>query len=363
MRIIDCDSHIVVPETFKHVSVAYQNYLPKFSFDADSRLTEVRVQRMGLAEEIHKVDSATLPGLTDLKSRLIDFEKIKVNLQLLTPQTRTMKFGYDLDPNFAAEMAHSYNLVTKEIVDQYPDKFFMAGLVPLQDIELTLKELKWCAEHQIKIVYLLSIGYDQLQKKYIALSMMPGIDKFYKFCQDHDMVIMIHGLMSDPYPINNNLNYSEHARQFLKDSPAEYFDLALCDLLLDDVFDRYPSLKMILAEFPNRGLMKNLANLAQAWANDRQFFKGQQIFTELIKNNFFFTFDVEYRDTLEFLLKIAGSERLLFGTDYPHNDEGGRNKWNDVDDLLRLNISKEALENMAFRNAQNLFALESGTEL
>jgi predicted TIM-barrel fold metal-dependent hydrolase len=51
-----------------------------------------------------------------------------------------------------------------------------------------------------------------------------------------------------------------------------------------------------------------------------------------------------------------GAERFLFATDYPHDDPGGRMKFQDVE-LLKNNpkISESAKELIRWRNADRLF--------
>jgi predicted TIM-barrel fold metal-dependent hydrolase len=75
------------------------------------------------------------------------------------------------------------------------------------------------------------------------------------------------------------------------------------------------------------------------------------------KNNFYFTIETEepeLPDAIEFL----GAERFLFATDYPHDDPGGKMKFEDVR-LLKENpkISEEAKELIRWKNARALFNL------
>ena len=55
-------------------------------------------------------------------------------------------------------------------------------------------------------------------------------------------------------------------------------------------------------------------------------------------------------------IEFLGAERFLFATDYPHDDPGGRMKFEDVR-LLRdhKQIAEEAKELIRFKNAQRLF--------
>jgi predicted TIM-barrel fold metal-dependent hydrolase len=75
------------------------------------------------------------------------------------------------------------------------------------------------------------------------------------------------------------------------------------------------------------------------------------------KNNFYFTIETEEPELPE-AVQFLGAERFLFATDYPHDDPGGRMKFEDVR-LLRDNekISEEHKELIRWKNAQRLFQL------
>ena len=75
------------------------------------------------------------------------------------------------------------------------------------------------------------------------------------------------------------------------------------------------------------------------------------------RRNFYFTIETEepeLPDAIEFL----GADRFLFATDYPHEDPGGRMKFNDSR-LLAVNrrISETDKDLLRHGNAQQLFKL------
>jgi predicted TIM-barrel fold metal-dependent hydrolase len=83
--------------------------------------------------------------------------------------------------------------------------------------------------------------------------------------------------------------------------------------------------------------------------------KNKQPASHYFKRNFYFTIETEepeLREAVEFL----GAERFLFATDYPHDDPGGRMKFQDVE-LLRdnPNIPESDKELIRWRNADRLF--------
>src|SRR5262249_17345142 len=75
------------------------------------------------------------------------------------------------------------------------------------------------------------------------------------------------------------------------------------------------------------------------------------------RNNFYFTIETEEPELAE-AIEFLSAERFLFATDYPHDDPGGRMKFEDVR-LLRDNsrITEESKELIRYQNAQRLFQL------
>ena len=87
--------------------------------------------------------------------------------------------------------------------------------------------------------------------------------------------------------------------------------------------------------------------------------KNKKPASHYFKNNFSFTIETEEPELAE-AIDFLGAERFLFATDYPHDDPGGRMKFEDVE-LLRKHpdISEEDKELIRWKNAVRLFHLES----
>jgi predicted TIM-barrel fold metal-dependent hydrolase len=87
------------------------------------------------------------------------------------------------------------------------------------------------------------------------------------------------------------------------------------------------------------------------------FEKNKRPASYYFRNNFYFTIETEEPELPE-AIEFLGAERFLFATDYPHDDPGGKMKFEDVR-LLRENpkISEEAKELIRWQNAQRVFNL------
>jgi hypothetical protein len=83
--------------------------------------------------------------------------------------------------------------------------------------------------------------------------------------------------------------------------------------------------------------------------------KNQKPASHYFKNNFYFTIETEEPELPE-AIEFLGAERFLFATDYPHDDPGGRMKFQDVE-LLRENpkMSETDKEEIRWKNADRLF--------
>jgi len=354
MKIIDCDSHFLTCDIYKNISEEFQSLLPKYKFDADNKVIEISYIEdpcRAKDESINFTQYCDESGINNIDIRIKDLEKLKVNMQLLGPQERALRFNFSVEKNLAAAMAHSYNIEIKKIVDQYPDKFFAVALVPLQDIDLALTELEWIIQHKFKAIYIDCLYYDLSNNIYKPLSTQDRINEVFAMCEKNNIIIFQHHYMhrvdSLPLDIMNTVH---------KNLPINRVDISIYDWLISGVFDQFPNLQVILTETTEKR-MKNILGNMQDYYNTNDQSNNLIHYLEYFKKNLFITIEVEKPDNVNYLIEHIGSDRLLFNTDYPHTDPAGLNKWNDVDDLYKLNLSKIDLENIAFRNAEKLFGL------
>jgi len=353
MRIIDCDSHFLTCDIYKNIEEQYQQFLPRYVFDSHNRVIDIQFDQDPCAFEdpTNKFNNyCDEAGINNIDIRLNDFKKLKIDLQLLAPQERAMRFNYSVEKNLAAAMAHSYNIEIKKIVDQYPDKFFAVALVPLQDIELALKEIKWIISNNFKAIYIDCVSYNPAQFAGCPISNQERIDEIFAICEEKELIIYQHHFM---HKITSNGNNT--INDVLNGNPISRVRISIYDWITNGTFDRFPKLRVIFSETAEKFIKPIFENLKSAYNETKLICKEDPIV--YFKKNIFITIEVENKDNVYYLINQFGSDRLLFNTDYPHVDPAGSNKWNDVDDLYKLELSQKDLENIAFRNAEKLFKL------
>ena len=354
MRIIDCDSHFLTCDIYKNIEEQYQNLLPKYKFDLHNRVIDIQFDQDPCRANDNSVTfthHCEEPGVNNIDVRLQDLTKLKIDKQLLAPQERALRFNYSVEKNLAAAMAHSYNIEIKKIANQYPDKFFVVALLPLQDIDLSLRELDWIIANNFKSIYIDCLYYDLNNNTYKPLSIYPRINEIFAVCEKYNIIIFQHHYMHKiPSQATDIINIID------KSPIPNRVAISIYDWLVSGIFEQFPNLQVVLTE-TTENIIKNIFENMQVYYDTNSKSNKLVHYLEYFKKNLFITIEVEKKDNVSYLLEHIGSDRLLFGTDYPHTDPAGSNKWNDVDDLYKLELSQVDLENIAFRNAEKLFKL------
>jgi aminocarboxymuconate-semialdehyde decarboxylase len=328
MKIIDCDSH----------------YLPEVLADTVYQVDPVTVS------ENTKPSTAfcEVIGMTSIASRLDDFSRLKIDQQLLCPQEWAMRFNYSVDPVLAVDMCKTFNNEVKKTVNLYPEQFFAAAVLPIQNMPEAVKELHRIIELGFCAIYVDNIYITQ--DDHLTINMVPGIEEIFSICEKHSIVIYFHSMMHHTYPFKDMYR---NVQAFMP-GPIQ---LNIYSMVSSGVFDRYPALQVVFAEGADRFIPGVYNVISGVYQSNRLPCVLKQHPVEYFKNNISICVDIEKQDSFRFILNKFGSERILFSTDYPHDDESGKNQFNDVNDLLALNLDQVDLENIAFRNAQRLFHL------
>jgi aminocarboxymuconate-semialdehyde decarboxylase len=285
-------------------------------------------------------------GLTDVEPRLEMMEKGKIALAALDPSTQLL--GYDLRGEQAESWCRVYNGLVKEFIKKYPDRFTAMAAVPIQEPARAAKVL----EHAVTQL--------AFRGAYIATNVnhryydSEDFDPFWAKAQDLDVLVFMH----PDNPAGTELMGSFGLR-LVCGNPADT-TLSLGLLIYSGVFDRFPNLKLCTCHgggfFPYH-----------ASRFDREFLTGKQatrrgdrpnaprctaVPSGYFKNLYFDTlvYDVE---TLDFLRRKVGAERLMLGTDFPYV----LGDWMGVDKIEALSCSDTEKQTILEGNARELLKI------
>ncbi|MET0371381.1 MAG: amidohydrolase family protein, partial [Sphingobium sp.] len=217
-----------------------------------------------------------------------------------------------------------------EYCSHSPNRLVGVGAVSLHDIPAAIKELERLRTLGLKGAMVTGnppAGQDFSARMY---------DSFWAAAQEMDVKITMHDLVSrEKAAFVNPLGVMGF---FLL--PMEV-QATLAGLILGGVFDRFPGLKFISAENDISWFPHFMYRLDHGWEQlgKRYVAEGTQWDLEMMpsdyaKRNLWATFQFEGQANLEYVARVFGKERVMWGSDYPHPDSTWPNSRQHLEDAL-----------------------------
>jgi aminocarboxymuconate-semialdehyde decarboxylase len=290
---IDVHAHILSEETIRLL----QSEAPKVA----PKLSEIDEQ-FGTLDVAGNVYRHFPRGGWDLERRLQDMAASKVDIQVLSvcPQT----FLYAQPPALAAAFARIQNEQLAKLAKARPDRFLAIATLPMQAPKLAADELR----HAVRGLGLrgAQIGSNIAGKNLDD----PELEPVWATAAELDAFILVH-----PINVAGMDRLTSYYLNNLIGNPLDTTIAAAC-LVFSGVLERYPTLKFCLAH--GGGFVPYQAG---------RFLHGWHVRTEPKKKlpkpptesleRFYFDTIVHSKEVLEFLVGVAGADRVLLGSDYP----------------------------------------------
>ena len=236
------------------------------------------------------------------EKRIEECDGFGVDVQVLS--TVPVMFSYWAKPHDGAEISKFLNDGIAEIVQRFPKKFIGLGTVPLQDATLAIKELERCK--QIGLVGV-QIGTNVNQLNLGE----PQFFEFFKACEESGMSIFVH-----PWEMMGEAEMQKYWLPWLVGMPAET-SRAICSLIFSGVLEKCEKLRICFAHgggsFPatigriEHGFAARPDLVAVDNPRNPREFLGKFWLDSLVH-------DVVM---LDYLVKLAGADKVALGTDYP----------------------------------------------
>lgn len=269
------------------------------------------------------------------KDRIIDMSATDVDIQVLS--TIPVLFNYWAKPAEGLETSRFFNDHICSCVTHYPDKFIGLGTVPLQDVDMAIKEMERCVK-ELKMPGI-EIGSNINQ---LNLSDQK-FDPFWEAAQELNCSIFIH-----PWEMMGENEMMKYWLPWLVGMPAETAR-AICSLIFGGVMEKYPNLKFAFAHgggsFP-----ATVGRVEHGWKvrpdlcaienpiNPRDYL-GKFWVDSLVHDEV--SFDV--------LMKTVGEDKICVGSDYPF--PLGEHRPGEL--VESMNIPIETKQKIMFENAMN----------
>jgi len=239
----------------------------------------------------------------DPQKRIIEMNDSDINVQVLSPIP--IMFSYWADAKDTLAQSRMINDFISDICTKYPKRFVGLGTIPMQSINLSLKEIERCKnELNIKGIEIGSNIND------LNLNEERFLDIF-EACQDLSLSVFIH-----PWQMMGMSKMKKYWLPWLVGMPAET-TRAICSMIFGGIFDKFPKLRVAFAH-GGGSFHYTLGRIEQG------FLQRPDLCTVDNNNNpinyinkFYIDSLVHDSDSLNFLLNKVGANQIALGTDYP----------------------------------------------
>ncbi len=239
----------------------------------------------------------------DAGVRMKEMNETDVTMQVLS--TIPVLFNYWAKPEHGLETARFFNDHMASCVDLHPDRFMSIGTVPLQDIDLAIREMERCVK-ELKMPGL-EIG-SNINGKNLS---DPYFHPFWEAAEALGCAIFVH-----PWEMMGEADMTKYWLPWLVGMPAETAR-AIASMIFGGVFTKHPNLRVAFAHgggsFPfTIGRIEHGFHVRPDLcaidndANPRNYL-----------GKFWIDALVHDPKALEYVVEVMGNEKVCMGSDYP----------------------------------------------
>lgn len=294
MRSLDIHTHIM-PENIP-------NYFEKFGYGDFIRLEHHQpcCARMIKGDKVFREIEQNCwdPGV-----RTKEMDETEVGMQVLS--TIPVLFNYWAKPEHGNETARFFNDHIASCVDLHPDRFIGIGTVPLQDIDLSIREMERCIK-ELKMPGLeigSNINGKNLSDPYFA--------PFWEAAEELGCALFVH-----PWEMMGEDQMQKYWLPWLVGMPAETAR-AISSMIFGGVFAKHPKLRVAFAHgggsFPfTIGRIEHGFNVRpDLCAIDNNVNPREYL------GKFWIDALVHDPKALDYVMDVIGNDKICMGSDYP----------------------------------------------
>jgi len=293
---------------------------------------------------------------TQLRSNLLDFEQQRLEqmdrwgtafsiLSLNSPAVQGIP-----DRRRAADVARRANDILAEQVARHPTRFGGFAALPLQDPEVAARELERCVD-ELGFHGFLVNGFSQVDDvDTVVYYDAPQFGDFWTAAAALGKPFYMHP--RDPLPSREPIYDGAHWLTGPTWAFAAETSVHALRLMSSGLFDRHPTLQMILGHF-GEGIPFNIWRVDHILRKGRRGMPCEREIGDYLRSNVHITTSGNFRTpTLLSTMLEVGSDRILYSVDYPFEKHEHAASWFDA-----CEISENDRLKIGRGNACRLFGL------
>ncbi|MGY6562801.1 MAG: amidohydrolase family protein [Luteibaculaceae bacterium] len=291
---IDTHSHII-PE---HLP----SWAEKFGYDGFIHLDH---HKPGFARMMqgNKFFREIKSNCWDLEQRIEEYNQYQTQVQVIC--TIPVLFSYHANAEDGYDIARFLNDNIAEAQHKYPKNYIALGTIPMQDPELSVKELERLKkELNIKGI---QIGSNINNKNLNEPEFIP----IFSACEKLDIAILVH-----PWNMMGTKHMEKYWLPWLVGMPAET-TRAACSLIFGGIFNKFPKLRVMFAH-SGGNLFGTIGRIEHGFNCRPDLVAIDNPFNPKEYLNRFWVDSITHDPLmLKFIIENYGYDKICLGSDYP----------------------------------------------
>ncbi len=335
MPVIDADAHVIeTDETWSYMSADEAKCLSKAVSASGDDLWIIAGRAFVRRRNVGLDTPVATQEMRDVKARLRHMDELGVDVQVLYPSQFLIPVTDRVE--IEVPMYRSYNRWLAAACDQGEGRLRWAIMVPTLAMDEALEEARWGKEHGACAIFMRGIEAGRFVND-------PYFFPLYEEASRLDLPICLHAAGSS-FPMHE-IAGGEAIHKF----KAPVF-CAFDSLIFTDTPARFPTLRFGFVETSAQWVPYVLHQIR------RRYEKRGRPLSDTIMRDYRLYVACETHDDLPYVLKYAGEDNIVLGTDYGHADPT-----TELDALGRLRdggtVSPEAVRKILDDNPRALYGL------
>ena len=313
MGAIDSDAHVLeTPKTWAYLDDDYKHYTPFIVTQThgpeqkanDGKNTQqnywlIGNRPMGKDRNVGTEMSRAIAEMEDIPGRLAHMDELDIDIQILYPTLYLRPVTNDINADLA--LTRAYNRWVADVSKKAEGRMRWIALPPMRSPNLIRDEMKFAKDNGACGIFLRGLECDRAIGD-------PVFYPLWEIATELNMPICMHS--------GNGSGF--HHDFFETDTSFTKFKLAVVGafhtLIEKKIPEKFPSVRWGFVEVSAQWVPYVLCDL-----EDRFHRNGWDWFKNPLKENNMYV-ACENTDHLDYIIKYAGEDNLVIGTDYGHHD-------------------------------------------